>query len=79
MKKQIEIKCRRGVTYSIEAHGNNGSIYRLRKMLEDCCCYVCHNHDCYIAIEGKQKCENQCELYTKTPYCEPKGGGDEND
>ena len=74
MKKRIEIKCRKGVTYSIEAHGTNGSIYRLRKMLEDCCCYVCHNHDCYIAVEGKQKCKNQCELYTKTPYCEKKGG-----
>ena len=22
-------------------------------MLEDCCCYVCHNHDCYIAVDGE--------------------------
>lgn len=73
MKKQLEIKCRRGITYSIEAVGSNGSILRLQGMLANCCCYVCHNHDCHIAVEGKQKCKNECELYSKTPYCELKG------
>ena len=72
MKKLIEIKCRRGVTYTIKSFGSKGSIFRLQKMLEDCCCYVCHNHNCLYAIEGKQQCNKECEIYTKTPFCEKK-------
>ena len=70
MKRQIEIKCRRGITYHIEAIGSKGSILRLKNMLEGCCCYVCHNHNCATAIEGKQDCKKECELYTQIPYCE---------
>lgn len=69
MIKKVEIKCRRGVTYSIEAKGSKGSIFRLKNMLEDCCCYVCHNHSCSNVIEGKQKCNKECELYTTVPFC----------
>ena len=72
MKKKIEIKCRRGVTYSIEAKGSKGSIFRLKNMLEDCCCYVCHNHSCSNVIDGKQKCNKECELYTTVPFCKKK-------
>ena len=74
MKELIEINCRRGVTYTIKAFGSNGSIFRLQKMLEDCCCYVCYNHNCPYPIEGKQQCNKECEIYTKTPFCEKKGG-----
>ena len=68
--KTIQVKCRHGVTYSIEVKGTKGSIFRLKQMLEDCCCYVCHNHNCATAREGKQDCRKQCEFYTRTPYCE---------
>ena len=73
MRKQIEIKCRQGITYSIKASGSEGSLLRLQKMLQDCCCYVCHNHNCHCAIDGKQPCNRECELYTKTPFCENRG------
>ena len=73
MIKKVEIKCRRGVTYSIEAKGSKGSIFRLKNMLENCCCYVCHNHNCSNVIEGKQKCNKECELYTTVPFCKKKG------
>ena len=74
MKRQIKIKCRHGVAYTIEASGSDGSIFRLQKMLEDCCCYVCRNHNCSCAIDGKQQCNEECVMYTKTPFCEKKGG-----
>ena len=69
MIKKVEIKCRRDVTYSIEAKGRKGSILRLKNMLEDCRCYVCYNHSCSNVIEGKQKCNKECELYTTVPFC----------
>ena len=73
MIKKVEIKCRRGVTYTIEAKGSKCSIFRLKNMLEDCCCYVCHNHSCSNVIEGKQRCNKECELYSTVPFCKEKG------
>ena len=73
MKKKVEIKCRCGVTYSIEAAGSKGGILRLKNMLEDCCCYLCRNYSCLNVIEGKQKCNKECELYTTVPFCKKKG------
>ena len=72
MKKYIEIKCRHGVTYTIESSCSEESIFRLQKMLEDCCCYVCRNLNCPYAIDGKQQCNEECVMYTKTPFCEKK-------
>lgn len=39
------------------------------KMLANCCCYVCYNHDCKQAVLGKQQCREECELFVKEPYC----------
>lgn len=33
MKKKVEIKCRNGVAYSIEAAGSKGSVFRLKTCL----------------------------------------------
>lgn len=68
--KTIDITCRRGVTYRIEAKGTDGEIARLKDMLEDSCCYVCYNHECKTPKKGKQPCKNECELFTKDPYCQ---------
>ena len=68
-KAKIEITCRHGVTYRIEAIGTDGEIQRLQRMLSDSCCYVCHNRECKRPIEGKQDCRKECELYTRIHYC----------
>ena len=68
---KIKVVCRHGVKYSLLAIGTQGEVYRLKQMLSDCCCYVCHNHHCEIPIEGKQECRNECQLYGKR-FCEKK-------
>lgn len=69
MKKTIDITCRHGITYQVTAKGTAGEIARLKTMLEDCCCYVCYNRDCILPTDGPQPCHNECELFTKIPYC----------
>ena len=66
---KIKVKCRHGVEYSLLAIGTKGEVYRLKQMLSDCCCYVCHNRHCETPKEGKQECRNECELYGKR-FCE---------
>ena len=67
--KEYEIKCRHGVTYKVEFSGSKAAIARTIRMLEACCCYVCHNRGCETPIEGKQDCKHECELYGKV-FCE---------
>lgn len=67
--KEYKIKCRYGETYRLKLLGKRGPIARTIYMLENCCCYVCHNHNCNKAIKGKQDCKNECEFYTSEPYC----------
>ena len=66
---KIKVKCRHGVEYSLLARGTKAEVNRLKAMLSDCCCYVCHNRHCETPIEGKQECRNECELYGKR-FCE---------
>ena len=68
---KINVKCRHGVEYSLLARGTQGEVRRLKEMLSNCCCYVCHNRGCETPIEGKQECRNECELYGKR-FCEKK-------
>ena len=68
---KIKIICRHGVEYSLLARGTQGEVRRLKEMLSNCCCYVCHNRGCETPIEGKQECRNECELYGKR-FCERK-------
>ena len=68
---KIKVVCRQGVEYSLLARGTQGEVRRLKEMLSNCCCYVCHNRHCEIPIEGKQECRNECELYGKR-FCERK-------
>ena len=66
---KIKVVCRHGVEYSLLARGNQAEANRLKQMLSDCCCYVCHNHHCETPIEGKQPCHEECTLFVKDPYC----------
>lgn len=66
---KIKVVCRHGVEYTVLARGTQGEVRRLKEMLSDCCCYVCHNRGCETPIEGKQDCRNECELYGKR-FCE---------
>ena len=70
--KTIKVKCRHGVEYSTAIYGRGAVIARTQKMLEDCCCYVCYNRECKEGRTGKQECKNECELFTKSKYCERK-------
>ena len=71
--KKIKVKCRHGKEYSVTISGRGAVITRIqKKMLEDCCCYVCYNRDCREGRTGKQECKNECELFTKNKYCERK-------
>lgn len=60
---KCKITCRHGVQYDVVLRGSRGAIARTTQMLSNCCCYVCHNHDCQTPIKGKQECKNECELY----------------
>lgn len=70
MKKTIT--CRYGTEYEVNAHGTKGEQQRLFDLLEHCCCWVCHNHDCKTPKNRKIKdCGNVCELWNsdKVPFC----------
>lgn len=60
---KCKITCRHGVQYDVVLKGTRGAIARTTQMLSNCCCYVCHNHDCQSPMKGKQECKNECELY----------------
>lgn len=76
MKKQT-VTCRYGVTYKYEAQGSKGQLFRLKTLLENCCCWVCHNHDCKEPRnEQIPDCDPEmephlapCALFTQEPYC----------
>ncbi len=68
---KIKVVCRHGVEYSLLARGTQGEVYRLKQMLSNCCCYVCHNRGCETPIEGKQECKHECDLFGKV-FCEKK-------
>ena len=68
---KVKVVCRHGVEYYLLAKGTEGEVHRLKEILSNCCCYVCHNRDCEIPIEGKQECKNECELYGKQ-FCKNK-------
>lgn len=74
--KTINVTCRYGIQYSINAHGSVGEINRLATMLRRCCCYVCHNHQCTEARDKRiteEHCSHRyCKVYTNVPYCRPK-------
>ena len=66
---RINVKCRHGVEYSTRVAGTWGEISRTERMLANCCCYVCYNHDCKQAVLGKQQCREECTLFVNEPYC----------
>lgn len=73
MKRTANITCRYGVTYSVTANGSSGAILRLWEMLSRCCCYACNNRNCKEPRERKlRNCKHDCELFTRTPYCQRK-------
>ena len=51
---KIKVVCRHGVEYSLLARGTQAEANRLKEMLSDCCCYVCHNRACETPIEGTE-------------------------
>lgn len=68
MKRKI--KCRYGVEYEVEFSGSKGACARSLKLMECCCCWVCHNHDCKEPRnEIIEVCGEVCTLLTKIPYC----------
>ena len=68
---KVKVVCRHGIEYYLLAIGTEGEVNRLKEILSKCCCYVCHNRDCEIPIEGKQECLNECKLYGGR-FCENK-------
>lgn len=73
MKRTEKVTCRHGVTYSVTANGSSGAILRLWEMLSRCCCFVCYNHNCKTPhLRKLRNCKHDCELYTRTPYCQRK-------
>lgn len=68
---KIKVVCRHGVEYSLLARGSQAEANRLKEVLSNCCCYVCHNRGCEHPIEGKQDCKHECDLYGKV-FCEKK-------
>lgn len=75
MKKQT-VTCRYGITYTYEARGSYGQLWRLRDMLSKCCCFVCYNRDCKEPRDERvPECDEDvykqyCGLFTKKPYCQ---------
>lgn len=60
---KIKVVCRYGVEYSLLARGTKGEVHRLKEILSNCCCYVCHNRGCETPIEGKQECRNEMQKH----------------
>ena len=69
----VECTCRYGVTYTTEWKGSYGAIWRCWNLMQRCCCWVCHNHNCKEPKnEVIKNCGNSCELWSHTHYCENK-------
>ena len=69
----VECTCRYGVTYTTEWKGSYGAIWRAWDLMQRCCCWVCHNHNCKEPRnEIIKNCGNSCELWSHTHYCENK-------
>lgn len=67
----VECTCRYGVTYGVEFKGSYGAIWRGWDLMQKCCCWVCHNHDCEKPKnEIIENCHNSCELWFKNHPCE---------
>lgn len=72
MKKKVT--CRYGVEYTVDPKGTEGEIERFCDLMSRCCCWVCHNRECkQPRNEVIKDCQNVCDLFTKTPYCEISG------
>ena len=72
MKKKVT--CRYGVDYTVDPKGTNGEVERFCDLMSHCCCWVCHNRECkQPRNEVIKDCQNVCDLFTKTPYCEISG------
>lgn len=73
MTKSQEVTCRYGITYTVTFTGNKAAIARGVELMTRCCCWVCHNLDCKEPRNEKiPECQNVCEIWTKTPYCNDK-------
>ena len=59
------------IVWGLLARGTQAEANRLKEVLSNCCCYVCHNRGCETPIEGKQDCKHECDLYGKV-FCEKK-------
>ena len=69
-KVKFPITCRYGIQYEVELHGSQGAKARTVDMLNKCCCFVCHNHDCKEPRDEKiPNCGHVCSFYTDKPYC----------
>ena len=67
----VDCTCRYGVTYTTEWKGSYGAIWRGWDLMQRCCCWVCHNHNCKEPRnEVIENCDNACELWSHTHYCE---------
>lgn len=72
MVRTIDITCRYGITYKVISGGNSKANARMRRVLGDCCCYMCENDDCDAPYceESTIECKNQiCKEHTSRPYC----------
>lgn len=71
------VTCRYGITYTYNVtSGSKGARARLNELLSNCCCFVCHNHDCAEPRDERLDiCDTmephllKCSIYTKSPYC----------
>lgn len=69
-KVKFDVTCRYGITYNVELHGSEGAKLRTLDMLKECCCFVCHNHDCKEPRDEQLlSCKKECQFYTDKPYC----------
>ena len=60
---KIKVICRHGVEYSLLARGIQAEANRLKEMLSNCCCYVCHNLHCETPLEWNKKKQRFYEKY----------------
>ena len=72
--KKYKVTCRYGIEYEVEysSRYTNGECMRGVNMLKECCCFVCHNHDCKEPRDEKIDCKDECRLFFKNKPCETK-------
>ena len=72
MAKKYKVKCRYGIEYEISflSQYEKGACVRTVNMLNQCCCFVCHNHSCKEPRDEKIDCHDECKYYWKSKPCE---------